>query len=46
MLPINHTHGRTKVKTVLPEDGLVDAEVVAIPFVDPSKTIPAQALST
>ena len=37
MLPINHTHAGTKVKAVLPEDGPVDAEVVAIPLVESFK---------
>ena len=46
MLPIKYTAVGTKVQAVLPADGPVDAEVVEVPFVDPSKTIPAQNLST
>ena len=46
MMPIDQTANGTKLKTVLPEDGPVDATIVPIPFVDPNKAIPSQSLSS
>ena len=44
MLPTRYTTPGTRVKALLPNDGLVDAEVTATPFVDPKKQTPSQQL--
>lgn len=40
MMPIDHTELGTKLRVALPKDGLVDAEIVPVPFKDPKKAIP------
>ncbi|MEM1401268.1 MAG: glycine cleavage T C-terminal barrel domain-containing protein [Pseudomonadota bacterium] len=40
MMPIEYTEIGTKLRVALPKDGLVDAEVVPVPFKDPKKQIP------
>lgn len=40
MMPIDHTEVGTSLQVALPGDGLVDAEVVPVPFKDPKKQIP------
>lgn len=44
MLPTSYTTPGTPVKVLLPNDGLVDAEVTTTPFVDPKKQTPSQPL--
>ena len=43
-MPRSHWRRGTQVKVQLPKDGIVDAEVVRVPFFDPSKDIPNTAL--
>lgn len=45
VMPRSHWKRGTKVKVALPKDGLVDAEVVRVPFTDPSKATPKTELS-
>lgn len=40
MMPIDYTEIGTKLQVALPKDGLVDAEVVPVPFKDPEKLMP------
>jgi aminomethyltransferase len=40
----SHWRRGTKVKVQLPRDGIVDAQVVRVPFVDPTKDIPKTEL--
>ena len=44
-MPRSHWRRGTKVKVALPKDGIVDAEVVRVPFRDPSKAIPNTELT-
>ena len=44
MMPRSHWKRGTGVEVRLPKDGLVDAEVVQVPFFDPSKERPKSAL--
>ena len=44
VMPRSHWNRGTRVKVQLPPDGIVDAEVVQVPFVDPSKERPKTAL--
>ncbi len=44
VMPRSHWNRGTGVKVQLPSDGIVDAEVVRVPFVDPSKERPKTAL--
>ena len=44
VMPHSHWRRGTCVKVQLPADGLVDAEVVRVPFVDPTKERPKTAL--
>ena len=44
-MPRSHWRRGTRVKVALPKDGLVDAEVVRVPFRDPSKAIPNTELT-
>ena len=44
-MPRSHWRRGTQVKVALPKDGLVDAEVVRVPFRDPSKEIPNTELT-
>ena len=44
MMPRSHWKRGTRVEVQLPEDGLVGAEVVRVPFVDPSKERPKSEL--
>ena len=44
VMPRSHWNRGTRVKVQLPSDGIVDAEVVRVPFVDPSKERPKTAL--
>ena len=46
MMPIDRTADGTKLKAALPQDGLVDATIVPIPFVDPKKAIPSQSFTS
>ena len=43
-MPRSHWRTGTKTKVRLPKDGLVDAQVVRVPFYDPTKRIPNTAL--
>ena len=45
VLPRTHWQRGTRVKVQLPKDGVVDAEVVRVPFVDPGKDIPKKELT-
>ena len=45
VMPRSHWKRGTKVKVALPNDGLVDAEVVRVPFTDPTKETPKTELS-
>ena len=36
-MPRSHWRRGTQVKVQLPKDGLVDAQVARVPFVDPTK---------
>ena len=44
VMPPSHWRRGTKVKVQLPKDGIVDAEVVRVPFVDPTKERPKTEL--
>ena len=44
-MPRTHWQRGTRVKVQLPQDGIVDAEVVRVPFVDPGKDIPKKELT-
>ena len=44
-MPRSHWWRGTRVKVALPNDGLVNAEVVRVPFRDPSKAIPNTELT-
>ena len=44
VMPRSHWRRGTRVGVMLPADGLVDAEVVRVPFVDPTKERPKTAL--
>ncbi len=44
VMPRSHWKRGTQVKVQLPADGLVDAEVVRVPFVDPTKEVPKTEL--
>ena len=44
VLPRSHWKRSTQVKVQLPADGIVDAEVVRVPFVDPTKDLPKTEL--
>ena len=44
VLPRSHWKRGTQVKVQLPADGIVDAEVVRVPFVDPTKDLPKTEL--
>ena len=44
VLPRSHWNRGTGVQVQLPSEGIVDAEVVRVPFVDPSKERPKTAL--
>lgn len=44
VMPRSHWRRGTKVKVQLPKDGVVDAEVVRVPFVDPTKERPKTEL--
>ena len=43
-MPKSHWRRGTKVLVQLPNDGIVDATVVKVPFFDPAKQIPNTAL--
>ena len=43
-MPRSHWRRGTSVKVQLPKDGIVDAEVVRVPFVDPTKDLPKTEL--
>ena len=45
VMPRTHWKRGTRVKALLPKDGLVDAEVVRVPFFDPTKDLPKTVLS-
>ena len=44
VMPLSHWNRGTRVKVQLPGDGIVDAEVVRVPFVDPTKERPKTEL--
>ena len=44
VMPRSHWRRGTQVKVRLPADGIVGAEVVRVPFFDPTKDIPNTAL--
>ncbi|MCY3912568.1 MAG: aminomethyl transferase family protein [Chloroflexi bacterium] len=44
VMPLTHWKRGTRVKVQLPKDGLVDAEVVRVPFFDPTKERPKTVL--
>ena len=44
IMPPSHWKRGTRVKVQLPKDGLVDAEVVPVPFFDPTKERPKSEL--
>ena len=44
VMPRSHWRRGTQVKVQLPADGIVDAEVVRVPFVDPTKDLPKTEL--
>ena len=44
VMPRSHWRRGTEVKVQLPQDGIVDAEVVRVPFFDPTKERPKSAL--
>ena len=44
VMPRSHWKRGTRVKVELPKDGIVDAEVVRVPFVDPTKERPKTGL--
>ena len=45
VMPRTHWRRGTRVKALLPVDGLVDAEVVKVPFFDPTKEVPKTVLT-
>ncbi len=45
VMPRSHWRRGTEVKVQLPKDGIVDAQVVQVPFVDPTKELPKMALA-
>ena len=45
VLPRTHWQRGTRLKVQLPNDGIVNAEVVRVPFFDPSKDIPKSKLT-
>ena len=45
VMPRTHWQRGTRVKVKLPKDGIVDAEVVRVPFLDPAKDIPKTELT-
>ena len=45
VMPRTHWQRGTRVKVQLPKDGIVDAEVVRVPFFDPTKDIPKTELA-
>ena len=44
VMPRSHWRLGTDVKVQLPKDGIVDAQVVRVPFVDPTKELPKTSL--
>ena len=44
VMPRTHWKRGTRVKALLPKDGIVDAEVARVPFFDPTKECPKTAL--
>ena len=44
VMPRSHWRRGTRVKVQLPKDGIVDAQVVRVPFVDPTKQRPKTVL--
>ena len=46
VMPRSHWKRGTRVKVQLPKDGLVDARVTRVPFIDPSKELPKTELGT
>ena len=44
VMPRTHWRRGTRVNVLLPKDGIVDAEVVRVPFLDPSKERPKTSL--
>ena len=44
VMPRSHWNRGTQVEVQLPKDGIVDAEVVRVPFFDPTKERPKSAL--
>ena len=44
VMPRSHWRRGTDVKVQLPKDGIVDAQVVRVPFVDPTKELPKTSL--
>ena len=44
VMPRSHWRRGTRVKVQLPKDGIVDAQVVRVPFVDPTKERPKTVL--
>ena len=46
VMPRSHWRRGAPVKVQLPKDGIVDAEVVRVPFVDPTKELPKTELAT
>ena len=44
VMPRSHWRKGTQAKVQLPKDGIVDAEVVRVPFIDPTKERPKSAL--
>ena len=44
VMPRSHWKRGTEVKVQLPKDGVVDAEVVRVPFFDPTKEVPKTVL--
>ena len=46
VLPRTHWQRGTRLKVQLPNDGLVNAEVVRVPFFDPTKDFPKSRLTS
>ena len=46
VMPRSHWRRGTAVKVQLPKDGIVDAEVVRVPFLDPTKELPKTELAS
>ena len=46
VMPRSHWRRGTAVKVQLPKDGVVDAEVVRVPFLDPTKELPKTELAS